>query len=111
MPANTDQKNTKVEIFEDGKWRFLADAKPLFKTSGRILGYQCPDVEVVVQTSLNGKRKFHRLNLVLVERSGKLVNMFARQERYRLASRQSHKGPKTEEWVGFGGTNGTQTAQ
>lgn len=81
-----DQKKLRrVEVLVDGTWRHLADAAPLFKPGKETpYGYTCPDVTIVVRTRLNGKRKLHCFGLVLVLRSGRLVNMFEKRERYRL---------------------------
>ena len=84
MPGTTDQKR-RVEVWVDGCWRYVADAEPLFQP-GRSspYAYACPDVEIVVQSRLNGRRTVHRLGLVLVLRAGRLVNMFDTTEKYRL---------------------------
>lgn len=69
----------------EGTWRYLADAVPLYKPGKATpYGYACPDVEIVVQTRLNGKRRLHRLRMVMVLQSGRLVNRFAKEEQYRL---------------------------
>lgn len=79
-----DQKR-RVEVLVEGTWRHLADAAPLYKPGKATpYGYACPDVEIVVQTRLNGKRRLHRLGLVLILHSGRLVNRFEKNERYRL---------------------------
>ena len=81
-----DQKKTRrVEVLVEGKWRHLADAAPRCMPGWATpYGYACPDVEIVVRTRLNGKRKLHRLGLVLVLQSGRLVIMIEKREQYRL---------------------------